>query len=225
MLYPVKVMTAALAAESLASTNSAPTSNSNFGDSFGCSITLPSHNGKKLLRKTHQLVIVCGHLTLYPSSEQVSIGSTVLISWVVEPNALTDHADVEVDLLQVAKGRDDVIRKIKSKISSSDTQSIAWYIDDSIPVDDSYYIRISSHLSMTCYGPSFAIGKFHGDDMTKIAKKSSNQKSKMVVPAGDPQENHQMAKQNAVESSSQRTDNNLTNLVAGLLVFGAFLWV
>ncbi|KAG2171731.1 hypothetical protein INT43_008111 [Umbelopsis isabellina] len=200
MLYPVKVMTAALAAESLATTNSAPTSNSNFGDSFGCSITLPSHN------------------------EQVSIGSTVLISWVVEPNALTDHANIEVDLLQLAKGREDVIGKIKSKISS-DTRSIAWYIDNSIPVDDSYYIRISSHPSMKCYGPTFNIGKFHGDDIAKMAKKSSNQKSSIVVPAGDPQENLQVANQNTIASSSHRMDNNLTNLVAGLLVFGAFLWV
>ncbi|KAJ2963861.1 hypothetical protein NQZ79_g1129 [Umbelopsis isabellina] len=200
MLYPVKVMTAALAAESLASTISAPTSNSNIGDSFGCSITLPYHN------------------------EQISIGSTVLISWVVEPNALTDHSDVEVDLLQEAKGHDNVIGKIKSKISS-DTRSIAWYIDDAVPIDNTYYIRISSQSSMKCYGPSFTIRKFHGDDMTKMAKNQSNQKSSMVIPAGDPQENHQITNQNAMASSSHSMDSNLTNLVAGLLVFGAFLWV
>jgi hypothetical protein len=134
-----------------------------------------------------------------------------LISWIVEPNTITDDADLDVDLMQEANGLGNVVEKIKSKISS-DTRSIAWYIDNTIPVDNGYYIRISSQPSMKCYGSHFAIQKFHGDHVTKMTPKSSDQRSPMVIPAGYPEENHRMA-------------SNLTNLVAGLLVFGAFLWV
>lgn len=131
-------------------------------------------------------------------------------------------SSIDIDLMRDHHGQNNVVDVVKQNLNST-SRSTLWYINSSLPVADDYYLRISSKSAMRCYGPNFAIQEFHGEDLTNRTSNSLVDTPMVEQPGGLWKENR--ITRNLAASKSQKVDTNLSNLVAGLLVFGAFLWV
>jgi len=152
-----------------------------------------------------------------------------LISWSVQSNVFgdtthfpTSSTGIDVDLMRGQHEQNIIVDSIKQNLDTA-SRSTLWYINSSLPIADNYYLRISSNSTMQCYGPKFALQEFHGDN---LANRTSN--SLVGTPKIEPETKpavEDRTVRNVVASSSQTVNSNLANLVAGLLVFGAFLWV
>ncbi|KAG2174092.1 hypothetical protein INT44_000206 [Umbelopsis vinacea] len=95
-----------------------------------------------------------------------------------------------------------------------------WYVNKTLPVGDDYFLQLKSSKEMDCKSSFFSIKAFSGDNS---AQSLLHEGVPMVVPAAPGTVQKRSLVEKVASASSRKADSSLANLVAGLLVFGAFL--
>jgi hypothetical protein len=149
-----------------------------------------------------------------------------MVSWIVDSDAFkNDNSDATVDLY-LMKGdyeTSKLVGPIKTNMDN-DVFEILWYVNKTLPIGDDYILNLRSKNIIQCFSPIFPVKAFNGDSGSS-EQILSHKGVPMVVPAA-PGRIHKRSSivENAVSSSPRKADGRLANLIAGLLVFGAFLW-
>jgi hypothetical protein len=149
-----------------------------------------------------------------------------LVSWIVEQGAFDGEYSDDVIDLDLMKGNY-VTNQLEGPIKTGMDNTVfdtLWHVNSTTPAGKDYFLRLQSKDRIQCFTPLFSINEFNGVSGA-ILKPRSQKGVPMVMPAA-PVSNNQ--KRSIVEkvvasSSSRKADGSVANLIAGLLVFGAFL--
>ncbi|CAO3683302.1 unnamed protein product [Umbelopsis ramanniana] len=205
MLYLAKLITAVLATGSLVAAYSSSSSHSTDDtgyEPYGCKVTI--HSQPDGLRQE----------------------STVLVSWIIDEGAFKgEYSDNAIDL-DLMKGNY-VTNQVEGPIRTGMDNSVCdtlWHVNSTTPVGNDYFLRLRGENSTQCFTPLFSINDFNGDGGA-ILQPRSQKGEPMVMPAAPVSNNQKrsLVEKVVASSSSRKADGSVTNLIAGLLVFGAFL--
>lgn len=149
-----------------------------------------------------------------------------MVSWIVQKGAFKgEYSDNVIDL-HLMKGNhvtNQVEGPIKIGMDNRDRDNL-WHVNSTTPVGDDYFLRLRSENRFQCFTPLFSISESNGASGA-ILKPRSEKGVPMVMPAAPVSKNQKrsVVEKVVASSSSRKADGSVTNLIAGLLVFGAFL--
>jgi hypothetical protein len=149
-----------------------------------------------------------------------------MVSWIIQDGAFDGDDSDNVLELGLMKG-DYKTNQFKGPIRTDMDNSVCdtlWHVNSTTPVGDDYFFRLYSKNRFQCFSPMFSIKDFNGDS-GPVLNAMSHKGVPMVMPVAKNQKRSLVEKvvASSSSSSSRKADGSVTNLIAGLLVFGAFL--
>lgn len=151
-----------------------------------------------------------------------------MVSWIVQQGAFDGEYSgnvIDLDLMRGNYGSGQLEGTVKTGMENTAVNTL-WQVNGSTPVGNGYFLRLYSNNRIQCFSPMFSIKEFNGDSGTN-SNSMSHKGVPMVIPAAPvPNNRKRSILENVVassSSSSRKADSSVTNLIAGLLVFGAFL--
>ncbi|KAI9287763.1 hypothetical protein BC943DRAFT_318780 [Umbelopsis sp. AD052] len=161
-------------------------------------------------------------VTVNGHPEGVTEGTTVMISWITQDGAFdgkNKDTTLELNLLKGNYVAYQFEGPIKTNMDNEVCDTL-WYVNKTLPVGDDYFLQLKSSKVMDCKSSFFSIKAFSGDNS---AQSLLHEGVPMVVPAAPGTVQKRSLVEKVASASSRKADSSLANLVAGLLVFGAFL--